>query len=244
MQQQNRRRNVAIYIFVIVCGCPLYLSACSLTHPLMSEKEVLSMLSDRYNQDFIIADRLAGDKYDTELTKKSRMYKVSLESDRESVFWAYQQLRVIGGVFPDYGNYLEDTYAYDYYIRRFYHWLEENSVDFVLREFNAEQNRYLDVGLECLDEDHLQGRAFIIFVTEADYKERVEKISNFINEISEEYPLNQPGIQGVRTSVEFHNISEKEGFPFNPFETNLKINGKEILEKLIKEPWKTPWMYE
>lgn len=122
-----------IACFAVFISLLFVLSSCGAWKPLLTEEEVLARLSERYNTDFVILETINNCEYRTENeTIKCRLYLAAPSENREQAFWVHSTLGKYWG-----GDSLpvrlrcgiSDTYAFDYFLKRFDMLLTEHGID-------------------------------------------------------------------------------------------------------------------
>ena len=156
----GRWKPVAGLIF-LTC---LLLSACGPLTPLLTEKEVLAELSERYDgAEFVILETINDCEYKTEdKTIRCKLYLAAPVEDQERAFWVHSTVTKSwgGDSLPmRYSSGITDTYAFDYFLERFDALLTENEIDHFFTMSSG------DIA-EHLKSPHLQGGGFGVPITQ------------------------------------------------------------------------------
>lgn len=118
MAQRKYLSSVMILITLL-----FLLTACGSFQPLLTEDEVLSLLSERYGMDFVILDTINDCEFAREgTTIRCRLHLAAPVEDMERTFWVHSQLgKYYGGdsLPMRYSRGIEDTFAFDYFLERF-----------------------------------------------------------------------------------------------------------------------------
>lgn len=234
----------------------LLLSACGPFTPLLTEKEVLSELSERYDgAEFAILETINNCEYKTEgETLRCKLYLVAPAEDQERAFWVHSTVskRWGGDSLPmRYSSGVTDTYAFDYFLERFDTLLTENEVgDF----FTIGSG---DVA-EHLKSQHLQGGGFAIPITQETAEAIAAKVLAIREQLAGEYPLSSyldyfshpaytPISLGIRFYDAAHGIPDAESLSeytfFSPydkkFDENDNIVYRDTVEAILADIDKT-----
>lgn len=173
--------------FAILISLSFVLSSCGAWKPLLTEKEVLSKLSERYGEDFVILETINDCEFTFNSTIRCRLYKAAPAENQEQTFWVHSQLGKYwgGDSLPmSYSCGISDTYAFDYFLERFDALLTENGIEHFFR-VNSEK---VDM-TEHLKNQHLQQGEFVILITQETAEDIVTKILEIREQIADEYPL-------------------------------------------------------
>lgn len=169
----------------------LLLSACSAITPLATEDEVLTWLSERYGgTEFVILETIDGSAYKRKDTPKVQLYRAAPAEDQEHPFWISSYVRQFtrDSLPSYYGNTLEDTYAFDYFLEQFNGFLIENSIHGFFRSENirVDMSEYLSQ-----NQFHSQGGHFLVYVTQENAEDVVQQVFAFIDDFYEVYPYQE-----------------------------------------------------
>lgn len=180
------RRWKYLASFVIFISLLFVLSSCGAWKPLLTEKEVLAKLSERYGEDFVILETINDCEFTFNSTIRCRLYKAAPAENQEQTFWVHSQLGKYwgGDSLPmSYSRGISDTYAFDYFLRRFDDLLTENEIE----HFFTYKVK-IDIA-EHLKNEHLDGGGFVILITQETAEEIVTKVLELREQIAKEYPL-------------------------------------------------------
>lgn len=183
----SRWKRVACLILLT----SLLLSSCSAFTPLATEDEVLAWLSERYGgTEFVILETIDGSEYERTDMPKVQLYRAAPAEDREHPFWAFSYVRQFtrDSLPSYYGNMLEDTYAFDYFLEQFDSFLIENSIHGFFRSKNAQ----VDMA-EYLSQPqfHSQGGHFLVYVTQENAADVVQQVFAFMDDFYAAYPYQE-----------------------------------------------------
>lgn len=177
-----------IFSFAILISLLFILSSCGALKPLLTEEEVLSNLSERYGTDFVILETINNCEYQTEdETIRCRLYLAAPFEDQECTFWVHSTVSKHwgGDSLPmRYSRGISDTYAFDYFLKRFDMLLTENEID----HFFTASDGKADVA-EYLKSQHLQYGRFEILITQETAEDIVTKVLEIREQVADEYPL-------------------------------------------------------
>ena len=185
----SRRKLVVCFILAI----SVLLSACGPLKPLLSEEEVLSWLSERYEMDFLIVETIKDcdvlvPQRDTYI--RCRLYQAAPAEDLEHTFWVHSTLGKYwgGDSLPmRYSQGLTDTYAFDYFLECFDTLLTEQGIAHDFRGYTTERNP-IEVS-EYLETRHLQGGSFTIRLSRETAEDVVSKVFEILEQVVEDPPL-------------------------------------------------------
>lgn len=234
----------------------LLLSACGPLKPLLTEEEVLSRLSERYDgAEFVILETINDCEYKTkDKTIRCRLYLAAPAEDQERAFWVHSTVSKSwgGDSLPmRYSSGITDTYAFDYFLDRFNTLLTENKIDhfFTISSGNV---------AEHLKSQHLQGGGFAIPITQETAEDIVAKVLAIREQIAGEYPLSSylnyfshPAYEPIKFVIRFydaaHGIPNAESLSeyssFSPyrkkFDENDNIVYRDTLETILADIDKT-----
>ena len=183
----SRWKRVACLILLT----SLLLSACSAFTPLATEDEVLAWLSERHGgTEFVILETIDGSEYERTDMPKVQLYRVAPAEDQEHPFWAFSYVRQFtrDSLPSYYGKMLEDTYAFDYFLEQFDSFLIENSI----HGFFRSKNTQVDMA-EYLSQPqfHSQGGHFLVYVTQENATDVVQRVFAFMDDFYEAYPYQE-----------------------------------------------------
>lgn len=214
------RRWKYLASFVIFISLLFVLSSCGAWKPLLTEKEVLAELSDRYGEDFVILETINDCEFTYNSTIRCRLYKAAPVENQEQTFWVHSQLGKYwgGDSLPmDYSRVISDTYAFDYFMRRFDDLLTENEIE----HFFTYKVK-IDIA-EHLKNEHLDGGRFVILITQETAEEIVTKVLELREQIAKEYPLSSyldyfshPAYKPIKLTIMFcdeNNVISDEEYP-------------------------------
>lgn len=234
----------------------LLLSACGPFTPLLTEKEVLSELSERYDgAEFVILETINDCEYKTEgKTIRCRLYLAAPAEAQERAFWVHSTVSKSwgGDSLPmRYSSGITDTYAFDYLVERFDTLLAENELSHFFTIISG------DVA-EHLKSQHLQGGGFAIPITQETAKAIVAKVLEIREQLAGEYPLSSyldyfshPAYKPISLGIRFydaaHGIPDAESlseytvfFPYDKkFDENDNIVYRDTLETILADIDKT-----
>lgn len=177
----------SIICFAILISLLFVLSSCGAWKPLLTEKEVLSKLSEQYGEDFVILETINDCEFIFDSTIRCKLYKAAPAENQEQTFWVHSQLGKYwgGDSLPmSYSRGISDTYAFDYFLERFDELLTENQIEHFFR-VNYEK---VDI-TEHLKKPHLQQGEFVIVITQGTAEDIVTKVLEIREQIADEYPL-------------------------------------------------------
>lgn len=195
--------------FAILITLLFVLSSCGAWKPLFTEEEVLSKLSERYGEDFVILEIINNCEYRTaNKTIRCRLYLAAPSENQEQTFWVHSTLDKNwgGDSLPiQYNRGVLDTYAFDYFLERFDILLTENEINHFFRANSIKTNI-----AEHLENQHLQGGEFVILITEETAEDIVTKVLELLEQIADEYPLSNyldyfshPAYMPIRLGITF-----------------------------------------
>ena len=195
--------------FAILISLLFVLSSCGAWKPLFTEEEVLSKLSERYGEDFVILETINNCEYRTaNKTIRCRLYLAAPSENQEQTFWVHSTLDKNwgGDSLPvQYNRGVLDTYAFDYFLERFDMLLTENEINHFFRANSINTNI-----AEHLENQHLQGGEFVILITEETAEDIVTKVLELLEQIADEYPLSNyldyfshPAYMPIRLGITF-----------------------------------------
>ena len=248
----GRWKPVAGLIF-LTC---LLLSACGPLTPLLTEKEVLAELSERYDgAEFVILETINDCEYKTEdKTIRCKLYLAAPVEDQERAFWVHSTVSKSwgGDSLPmRYSSGITDTYAFDYLLERFDTLLTENEISHFFTISSG------DVA-EHLKSQHLQGGSFAIPITQETAEAIAAKVLEIREQLAGEYPLSSyldyfshPAYKPIKFVIRFydaaHGIPDAESlseytffFPYDKkFDENDNIVYRDTLETILADIDKT-----
>lgn len=248
----GRWKPVAGLIF-LTC---LLLSACGPLTPLLTEKEVLAELSERYDgAEFVILETINDCEYKTEdKTIRCKLYLAAPVEDQERAFWVHSTVSKSwgGDSLPmRYSSGITDTYAFDYLLERFDTLLTENEISHFFTISSG------DVA-EHLKSQHLQGGSFAIPITQETAEAIAAKVLEIREQLAGEYPLSSyldyfshPAYKPISLGIRFydaaHGIPDAESlseytffFPYDKkFDENDNIVYRDTLETILADIDKT-----
>lgn len=183
----NRWKRVACLIILT----SLLLSACSAFTPLATKDEVLTWLSERYGgTEFVILETIDGSEYERKDRPKVQLYRAAPIENQEHPFWVFSYVRQFtrDSLPSYYGNMLEDTYAFDYFLEQFDSFLIENSI----HGFFRSENTKVDMA-EYLSQAqfHSQGGHFLVYVTRENAANVVQQVFAFMDDFYAAYPYQE-----------------------------------------------------
>lgn len=195
--------------FAILMSLLFVLSSCGPWKPLLTEEEVLSNLSERYGEDFVILETINNCEYRTDnKTIRCKLYLAAPSENQEQTFWVHSTLGKYwgGDSLPvQYNRGVSDTYAFDYFLERFDALLTENEIAHFFRANSAK----IDLA-EHLENQHLQGGGFVILITQETAEDIVTKVLEIREQIADEYPLSSyldyfslPSYEPIRLTITF-----------------------------------------
>lgn len=226
-----------ISYFTVLMSLLFALSSCGPWKPLLTEDEVLSNLSERYGEGFVILETINNCEYRADnKTIRCRLYLAAPSENQEQTFWVHSTLgkRWGGDSLPvQYRRGVLDTYAFDYFLERFDELLTENEIDHFFRANSTK----IDI-VEHLENQHLQGGGFVILITQETAKDIVTKVIEIREQIAGEYPLSSyldyfslPIYEPIRLTITFcdedHVIADGEPISsayFNPYDKRYDEN--------------------
>ena len=248
----GRWKPVAGLIF-LTC---LLLSACGPLTPLLTEKEVLAELSERYDgAEFVILETINDCEYKTEdKTIRCKLYLAAPVEDQERAFWVHSTVSKSwgGDSLPmRYSSGITDTYAFDYLLERFDTLLTENEISHFFTISSG------DVA-EHLKSQHLQGGSFAIPITQETAEAIAAKVLEIREQLAGEYPLSSyldyfshPAYKPISLGIRFydaaHGIPDAESlseytffFPYDKkFDENDNIVYRNTVETILADIDKT-----
>ena len=232
------------------------LSACGPLTPLLTEKEVLSRLSERYDgAEFVILETINNCEYKTQdKTLRCRLYLAAPAEDQERAFWVHSTVTKSwgGDSLPmRYSSGITDTYAFDYFLERFDTLLTENEIDHFFTMSSG------DIA-EHLKSPHLQGGGFGIPITQETAEDIVTTVLEIREQLAGEYPLScylnyfsHPAYEPIKFVIRFydaaHGIPDAESLSeytsFSPyrkkFDENDNIVYRDTVETILADIDKT-----
>lgn len=195
--------------FAILISLPVVLSSCGAWKSLFTEEEVLSKLSERYGEDFVILETINNCEYRTDnKTIRCRLYLAAPSENQEQTFWVHSTLSKSwgGDSLPvQYNRGVLDTYAFDYFLERFDTLLTENEINHFFRAKSIKTNI-----AQHLENRHLQGGEFVILITKETAEDTITKVLELLEQIANEYPLfdylnyfSHPAYMPIRLGITF-----------------------------------------
>lgn len=234
--------------FAVLMSLLFLLSSCGAWRPLLTEKEVLSKLSERYGDDFVILETINNCEFRTNNeTIRCRLYLAAPKENQEQTFWVHSTLGKYwgGDSLPmRYSSGISDTYAFDYFLERFDTLLTEREMDHFFRA----DSKKVDL-TEHLKNRHLQGGNFVIPLTQETAEDIATEVLEILEQIAGEYPLSDyldyysyPYSMPIRLSIIFcdenHVIGEGESLysfsVFMPYEKKNDEDGNVIYQDSVE----------
>lgn len=250
----NRWKWVACLILL----ASFLLSACSAFAPLATEDEVLAGLSERYGgTEFVILETIDGSEYERTDRPKAQLYRAAPAEDQEHPFWVLSYVRQFtrDSLPSYYGNVLEDTYAFDYFLEQFDGFLIKNNIHGFFRSENTrvDMSEYLSQ-----NQFHSQGGHFLVYVTQENAADVVQQVFAFIDDFYEVYPYQeildnlrliiyfcdkanpvQDGAEApdlhIKRTIDYQYTRIYERTYFYPFEDKTNYNDAQSVLKAINE---------
>ena len=223
-------------LLCIVLGVGMLFSLTSCAPSLWDKEEVLEILTDRYGEEFVIVETLKEDLPHSSDIFKSKSYTVAPKDDPSNLFWVQQGVVKMGGIFVTYYHTLEDTLPFDYFVRQFYDFLQENQICFLVKKNDVE----IDVS-EYLSHPHPQGGIFFVFFTEDTAEDVVNQVFDFTENLDTERFRDE--IKYMRIVLCFldesklinDEVDEMMMPCFFPYDEKLRHNDRESMLAEIKE---------
>lgn len=234
----------------------LLLSACGPLTPLLTEEEVLSRLSERYDgAEFVILETINNCEYKTkDKTLRCRLYLAAPAEDQEHAFWVHSTVTKSwgGDSLPmRYSSGITDTFAFDYFLERFDILLTENEISHFFTMSSGDVAGHLK-------SQHLQGGGFEIPITQETAEDIVTTVLEIREQIAGEYPLSSyldyfshPAYKPIHFVIRFYDAAHgspdaeslSEYTSFSPyrkkFDENDNIVYRDTLETILADIDKT-----
>ncbi len=225
-------RHLIAILFSV--GILLSLTACAPS--LWDENDVLEILTERYGEEFVIVETLKEDLPHSSDIVKSKSYAVAPKDDPSNLFWVQQGVFKMGGVFVTYYHTLEDTLPFDYFVKQFYEFLQENQICFLVETDDVE----IDVS-EYLSLPHTQGGIFFIFFTEDTAEDVVNQVFDFTESLDVERFHDEMKYMRIvlcfldESKLINDEVDEMMMPCFYPYDENLRHNDRESVLAKINE---------